>query len=297
MTLALRGTLRAGVARTATRNGLVLIGTFLVITLLRTGFIWVVSTTYLPLGSGTPTLSTLHAGPTPGTSPSFLVTIVSVALVSFTGGILTMPVRIVAIRTMVSRHTDRIPDEFVFHNMGWALLHTLLGSWLVSILVYGLALGILLPSGFLLISMTNHSTEMWLIGHWWGWIGIVLLVLVLLLPSVFLHLSLLFVRHEISIKDKNVVEAITGSWRCCRGNRLRLLALILISFLLSSVVSGIFSVGAPFITEFNTMLIQIVLFVAITIVQLVILAIMARAYVSVNDDNVTLVAGDSQLSS
>jgi hypothetical protein len=297
MTLALRGTLRAGVARVATRNGLVLIGTFLVVTLLQTGFIWVVSTTYLPLGSGTPTLSTPRVGPTPGTSPSFLVTIVSVALVSFTGGILTIPVRIVTIRTMVSRHTDRIPDEFVFHNMGWASLHTFLGSWLVSILVYGLALGILVPSGFLLLSMTNHSTEMWLIGHWLGWIGIVLLILVLLLPSAFLYLSLLFVSHEISIKDKNVIEAITGSWRCCRGYRLRLLALILITFLFSIVVSMIFSVGVPFVIEFNAILIQFISVFALTIVNIVLISIMARAYVSVNGDNVTIIAGDSQLSS
>jgi MFS family permease len=295
MTLALRDTLQAGVDRAATRNGLVLIGTFLVLTLLRTGLIWVVSTTYLPLGSGTPTLSTHSTGTTPGTSPSFLVSIVSVALVSFTGGILTIPVRIVAIRTMVSRHTDRIPDEFVFHNMGWASLHTFIGAWLVSILVYGLALGILLPSGFLLIAMTNHSTEMWLIGHWLGWTGIVLLALVLLLPSVFLHLSLLFVSHEISIRDKNVIEAITASWRSCRGNRLRLLVLVLITFLLSIVASVIFSVGVPFVTDFNTILVQSIYISILTVINIVILSIMARAYVSVND-GVTIIAGDSQLS-
>ena len=290
MTLALRGTIRAGVGRTFTRNGFVLIAGFLIVSLLQMGLIWLVSTTYLPLGSGTPVISTQHTGPTPGTSPSLLVTVVSVILVSVTGGFFTIPVQIVAVRTMVSRHTNRIPEEFVFHNMGWAVLHTLLGTWLAVILVGALAIGSLLFSGFLLFSVIGHSTQMWLIGHWLGWIGIGLFVLVLLLPSVFLHLSLLFICHEISIKDKNMIEAITGSWRYSRGNRLRLLGIVLITYSLSFVVSLIFNLGLRVAAGFGPVLVQGVVIVALSIVQIVIVAVMARAYVAVNDDSLMIVA-------
>jgi MFS family permease len=296
MTLALRGTIRAGVARASTRNGLVLVVAFLVVSLLQIGLIWLVSTTYLPLGSGTPVMDTTRAGPTPGTSPSALVASASVVLVSVTGGILTVPVQIVAIRTMVSNHTERIPEEFVFHNMGWALLHTFFGSFIVSILVGGLALGGLALGGFLLFFVIGHSTQMWLIGHWFGWLGIGLLVFVLLLPSAFLALSLLFVSHEVSVKDKNVFKAITGSWQYCRGNRFRLLVLVLVTFLLSGGVSVILNLGLRVVAGLDPVLIQVIVIITMSIVQIVILTIMARAYVAVNDDSLTLVAGDSQLS-
>lgn len=294
MTLALRGTIRAGVDRAFTRNGFVLIATFLVASLLQIGFIWLVTTTYLPLGSGTPVISTQSAGPTPGTSPTLLVTVVSVFLVSITGGILSIPVQIIAIRTMVSKHTNRIPEEFVFHNMGWALFHTFFGSILVAVLVWGLAAGGIVLSGFLLLFVIDHSMQMWLISHWLGWIGVGVLVLVLLLPSLFLSLSLLFVCHEISVKDNNLMEAITGSWRCCRGNRLRLLVLVLILFIFSMGVSLIFNLGVPFVTGFGTILVQAIVLVALSFVQVVNLAIMVRAYVAVNDDGLALVAGESQ---
>lgn len=297
MTLALRETLRAGVARVWTRNGRVLIIAYLIVILLQSGFIWMVSTTYLPLGSGTPVLPTPRTGPMPGTSPPALAVGGSIVLAIVAGGFLTVPVYIVAARTMVSRHTDRIPDEFVFHNMGWATLHAFLGSWVVSILVLLLALGCLVPIVFLLRAVLDHSTELWLIGRWPGRIAIVLLVLVLLLPSVFLGLSLLFVCQEISIKDKNLIDAITGSWRCCRGNRLRLLVLVLLSFFLYICVSMISFVGLPMVIEPDPVLLQIVYTVGASVIQITMITIMARAYVQVHDGDVTIIADDSMLSS
>lgn len=296
MTLALRGTIRAGVGRAFTRNGVVLIVTFLVVSVLQIGLVWLVSTMYLPLGSGTPVMSAQRAGPTPGTSPPLLVTVVSVVLVSVTGGVLTIPVQIVTVRTMVSRYTNRIPEEFVFHNMGWAVLHTFLGTWFAVLLVGALAGGGLLLSGFLLLRVIAPSTQLWLIGHWSGWLAVGSLVLVLLLPSVFFHLSMIFVCHEVSVKDKNTIEAITGSWRCCRGNRLRLLGIVLITYLLSVGVSLFFNLGLRSVTGFGIMLIQFVVMAALSIVQIVIVAIMARAYVAVNDDDLTIVAGETDLS-
>lgn len=296
MTLALRETIRAGVDRAFTRNGFVLIVTFLGVSILQVGFIWLVATTYLPLGSGTPVISTQRAGPTPGTTPSFIVTVVSVILVSVTGGFLTIPVQIVAVRTMVSRHTRRIPDEFVFHNMGWAVLHTLFGTWLTILLVGALAIGGLLLSGFFLFRVMGHSTQLWLVSHWVGWVGIGLFSLVLLLPSIFLYISVVFICHEISIKDKNMIEAITGSWRCCRGNRLRLLGVVLITYSLSFVVSLFFNVGLRIGAGLDPMVVQGVVIVALSIVQIVIVAILARAYVAVNDDSLTIAAENSPLS-
>jgi hypothetical protein len=296
MTLALRKTLRAGVAHVCTRNGLVLIVTFLVVLLLQSGFVWMVSTMYLPLGSGVPVVPTPNTGPTPGTSPPALVIGGSALLASIAGGFLTIPVRIVAIRTMVSRYTDRIPEEFVFHNMGWATLHSFLGSWLISILVIILALGCLLPVLFLLLNMMGPQTEMWILGHWLGWIGIGLLALILLLPSAFLGLSLLFVCHEISIKDKNLIDGITGSWQCCQGNRFRLLALVLLSFIFYMISSMIVFVGTPMLIELNDVLLQTVYIVEASIIQVIMITIMARAYAQIHDGDITIIADNATLS-
>lgn len=283
MALALRTTLRAGVARVCTRNGVVLIGTFLCVSLLQAGFVWVISTTYVPLGSNTQVVSSPVAGSMPGTTLPSLVAIPSIFLASVTGGVLTIPVQVVAIRTMVSSHTNRIPEEFVFHNMGWATLHSFLGSWLVSALTTCVALICLVP-GLILLFVVSPSTE-WLLGSWLGWIGLGLSVLVLLLPSALIGVSLIFVGQEIAIKDRGLIRAITGSWRQCRGNRLRLLSLALLPILVQAGVT------TPVFNQFDPLLAQGITVVETAVVQITVAAIMARAYVAVHSDGITPIAG------
>lgn len=283
MALALRTTLRAGVARVCTRNGAVLIGTFLCVSLLQAGFIWVISTTYIPIGSDTQVVSSSVAGQTPGTTLPSLVAIPAVLFASVTGGVLTIPVQIVAIRTMVSRHTDRIPEEFVFHNMGWATLHSFLGSWLVSALTTCVALVCLVP-GLILLFVVSPSTE-WLLGSWPGRIGLGLSVLVLFLPSALIGVNLIFVGQEIAIKDRGLIQAITGSWRQCRGNRLRLLALALLPILIQAGIT------MPVFRQLDPLLAQGVTIVETAVVQITIAAVMARAYVAVHSDGITPIAG------
>lgn len=283
MALALRTTLRAGVARVCTRNGAVLIGAFLFISLLQAGFVWVISTTYVPLGSNTQVISSPAAGSTPGTSLPSLVAIPSVLLASVTGGVLTIPVQVVTIRTMVSRHTDRIPEEFVFHNMGWATLHSFLGSWLVSALTTCAALVCLVP-GLIILFVVSPSTQ-WLLGSWTGRIGLGLFVLVLLLPSAFLGVSLIFVGQEIAIKDRGLIRAITGSWRQCRGSRLRLLSLALLPILVQAGIT------MPVFHQFDPLLAQGITVAETAVVQITIAAVMARAYVAVHSDTITPIAG------
>lgn len=287
MELALRTTLRSGVARVCTRNGVVLIGVFLFVSLLQGGFVWVVSTTYVPLGGNAPVVPTPPAGPTPGTSLPSFVAIPSVLLATVTGGVFTIPVQVVAIRTMVSDHTDHIPEEFVFHNMGWATLHSFLGSWLVAVLVTITALLCLLPGLLLLFVVTDPPTQSWLLGSWLGKVVLGLLVLILLLPSAFLGVNLIFIGQEIAVKDRGLIQAIAGSWRRCRGNRPRLLALALLPVFVQTGVSMIV------FSQLDPTLAQAITFVGTAVVQMTMLTIMARAYTTVHTDTVTPITSDS----
>jgi hypothetical protein len=72
--------------------------------------------------------------------------------------------------------------------------------------------------------------------------GIVVYVLIgiglifLILPGIFLALALFFVRQEIAIEDRNFVDAMAESWTLTRGNRLNLFALVLILGIIFAVV-------------------------------------------------------------
>ncbi|WP_264555217.1 hypothetical protein [Halocatena marina] len=286
MAFTLRETLRSGLSRVRSRNGAILIGTFALISLFQGGFVWIISAMYVPLGSNA--LASTPAGPTPGTALPSFVAVPAVLLASVTGGIFTIPVQIVAIRTMVSRHTDRIPEEFIFHNMGWATLHSLLGSWFVSILVGVTGLVCLLPGMLILFAVMDAPTQSWMLGSWLGNSGIGLFVLILLLPSAFLGVSLLFVGQEIAVKDRNLIQAIVGSWRQCRGHRVRLLLLSLVPTLIQTGVLMLVFV------RLDQVWAQSLIFVETAIVQMTILAIMARAYVAVHNDTVIPIAGASR---
>jgi hypothetical protein len=125
--------------------------------------------------------------------PAALVAVLVVALVA-------EAVRIVAVRTLVSDETERIPESFVSRNIVMATLNGFVGGFVVLILV-----------------------------------GVGLLFLVV--PGVFLAISFFFVRQEIAVEDKNFVEALSGSWELTSGNRLELFVLVVVLVLIGPIVS------------------------------------------------------------
>lgn len=112
--------------------------------------------------------------------------------------------RIVAIRTFVSDHTDRIPVALATRRIGWAVLNGFVGTFLVTVLI-------------------------------------VLGGLLFILPGVFLAVSFFFVRQEIAVEDVNFVDAMRDSWERTGGNRVELAVLGMVwiaLWLLVLVVTG-----------------------------------------------------------
>lgn len=63
-----------------------------------------------------------------------------------------------------------------------------------------------------------------------------------ILPGIFLAACFLFVMFTIGVEDRGVISALRQSWVLSRGNRLRLIVIVLL-FGLASVVSGIVPAG------------------------------------------------------
>lgn len=64
-------------------------------------------------------------------------------------------------------------------------------------------------------------------------IGLVFLIV----PGIFFAISFLFLRQEIAIEDKNFVDAMSDSWSLAKGNRLELLALVLLVAIIAGIAS------------------------------------------------------------
>ena len=193
-----------------------------------------------PAGAGGP--PTL---PGPEQTPLALPVPLPVALVLLLAvALLAEAVRIVAVRTLVSDETDRIPESFVTRNIVVATLNGFVGGVVVFVLV-----------------------------------GVGLLFFVV--PGVFLALSFFFVRQEIAVEDRNFVDALSASWELTSGHRLTLFALALVLFLVATVVSvGISAAvgvaGSPLLTTAVTVVVG-----AVTTVFSV--AVTSRAYVQLTD--------------
>lgn len=163
--------------------------------------------------------------------PAALVVVLFVAL-------LAEAVRIVAVRTLVSDETERIPESFVSRNIVMATLNGFVGGIVVLILV-----------------------------------GVGLLFLVV--PGVFLAISFFFVRQEIAVEDQNFVDALSASWELTSGNRLGLFGLALVLVVIGLVVSAVAgAVGFAGIAILTTAVTTVV--GAVTTVFSV--AVAARAY-------------------
>ena len=226
MALNLRKTISDSLSRIATRNGLVLFTALLVGSAVQTELVTLLTTTYLPL---TPAVPANPGVPGPaGSSLPGIVTAPTTLLGVFTGGVLTVPVRLVAVRTFVSNETDRIPEEFVFHRLGIATIH-LMGATLAIVGTLLLTLFAALVVAFFASVVFVALTE---------WTGVpdpigdpallTVVVLTLLVPSVFVGASLLFTTHEIAVRDKGILDAIYGSWGLTRGVRVQLTGLALL---------------------------------------------------------------------
>ncbi|WP_318567423.1 hypothetical protein [Salinigranum marinum] len=178
--------------------------------------------------------------------PAAIVTALFIALVA-------EAVRIVAVRTLVSDETERIPESFVSRNIVMATLNGFVGGIVVLILV---AVGLLF----------------------------------LVVPGVFLAISFFFVRQEIAVEDQNFVDALSASWELTSGNRLGLFGLALVLVVIGLVVSAVAgAVGFAGIAILTTAVTTVV--GAVTTVFSV--AVAARAYDQLKYPSDTVGHGDT----
>lgn len=236
-----------------------------------------VSNAILPLGESTVPVSGGRM-PAPGTQLPPVVAFLSSLIALFTGTFLTAPVLVVADRTLVSQFTDYIPEEFVFHRLGWATVNSFFASLVLLISVSVITAVLFGLAGFGVVTMADQSLLEQLFGTSSGRALLIGIGFVLLLPGAFLGVSLTFIGQEIAVKDKNVIEALVGSWRLARHNRLRLFVLVLFVF--------IFQMGFSFISGFAVLIpAQIGAIAGAAIFQIIWLSIMAHAYVQLHNND------------
>lgn len=213
MSLSVGDALRDGLGRTFERNGLLLIGVFVVIqlaTAVGLDTLTRANLEYLRRQDALPGGAVAGVGDT-STPFAIGLGVTAALLVVFVVALLAEAARIVAVRTLVSDRTDTVPAGYVRRNIGMATLNGFVGG----IVVFTLTL-----------------------------IGLVILIV----PGVFIAVSFLFTRQEIAVRDVNFVDAMGGSWELAVGNRFELLLIgfvVLIAELVVVVIGAIVGAADP----------------------------------------------------
>lgn len=277
MALRIRTAIRDGIAHALTRNGLVLTGLYLLATVFQMGLIYVVGTTYVPPSPETAAAPPAGSTPAAGSALPPIVSALATGLGSLTGGLLTIPVSIIGIRTFVSDRTDVIPEEFVFHRLARASV-TAFGAGLVVALAYFVAMFLPLIAVFVAAAFLPGSATTWIASTWPGRAVGALTVLAFVIPAAVVFVSLLFVTHEIAVKDRGLVDGLRGSWSVTQGNRLRLLGLYLVILIPQIVLFVPASVLLP--SAFGQELVT-----AVTVpLSIATMSVIAHAYVQLSDE-------------
>ena len=201
MSLDIGAAITEGVARLRSRDGLVLVGAFLVV-----GVLSSVATQSLTVAVSEALLEFAQSPDAPpgtdvetfreqlrqtrASSPLAVDVSAGAAFgLAFSLGIAAEALRIVAVRVFYAATGERPAD--LRSNLAFATVNGFLGGIVVSVLV-------LVGLGFLII------------------------------PGVFLAIALLFLRQEIAVENRNFVDAMAESWALTRGNRLNLFGLVVV---------------------------------------------------------------------
>lgn len=238
MALRVRAAVRSGLDRLLTRAGAILLGAFCVLALVNAGFVVSVGTTYLPTPAGLPLGAAPGADgslPTqPGTELPRSAAFGATILAAIATTVLGQPLEIVAVRTLVAGVADRVPAEAVFYRLGRATGHALVGTFATTLFTY--AVIILASIGVVRTLRAMDGPPSYVAA---GAIAVVAFVVL-----VFVLVSLLFITHEIAVRDAGILDAVRGSWRLTAGTRLRV-GLLFVP--LTALQVGLaFGVGASF---------------------------------------------------
>ncbi len=244
MAFRLRTAVTDGLRLTFSRNGAVFVGLNAGAQLVSLLLVAVAATRQLPVSTGVG-LDPV-AGVPIGQSIPTAVTALTVGLTTVFTAIVTTPITIITIRTFVDGVTDHIPDVHLFGHLGRATARGLIASLLIGVsIVVAFILLFVVPLA-LAAGITVAVGALSFLPDWIGIVGVVFVSAVsffgMLVVGLLLYIHLMFVLHEISVRDRPVVDSLRGSWDIARGHRLKLggLAVGLIA-----VQSAVSSVGTP----------------------------------------------------
>ncbi|MBV0925194.1 hypothetical protein KTS45_13395 [Halomicroarcula limicola] len=200
MSLQIGSSLTGGFDRVANRNGVVLTLAYVVL-----GIIWQVAfysafLTLLQRSGDLPADATQAL-------PALDLPLAASASVSVISLLLLQVMSIVAIRTFVGGHSSSIPSEYYTRNIVLALVNTILGGFVYSLLVF---------------------------------VGTLLFVI----PGIIAYVAFLFMMYYVAVKDDNFVAALRNSWTLTRGNWIPLVVILFVIFVVLAIVPGILSVLA-----------------------------------------------------
>lgn len=267
MTFSIEKAIREGIQRTFARNGLLLVGVVIFISvvdvaggvaidMIFTRGSWAITaesftssgfsvTTYSLSGFGE---QTEGQGLTDDLIGFGFLSASAASVYSIVTTVMWAAFWIIGTRIFASDHTDTIPREFIRHNIGFATLNVVVGrvvvSWLVVI-------------GFLL----------------------------LIVPGVILSIAMLFVAHAIAIRDEHFVNAMRHSWRLMKPHIIPVLIVGIALAILLVLVPVWLIPAALFGWLFATLplwlagLLAVLLDAVLTVLGI---AVVARAYAQLN---------------
>jgi hypothetical protein len=246
MSLDIEAALRDGYQRTRERNGLLLVGAFVVIV----GVMTVLQDSFASAIDERIDYGALFAGVDPTAIEEFRATITESLLYDYVDAspglllaailavyLVRLVVKVGAIRTLVSDETTRLPSAQFTRRLGWAVVNLVVGA-----IVYVLVVGV----------------------------GLVLFVL----PGIYLAVALFFYNYEILVADENVVDAFKGSWELTRGERVNLFLLGLVVAVIATIL-GFLGGVAGVVGSLPQFAVQTLLTAAVAVFGI---AVAARAY-------------------
>ncbi|WP_251342903.1 hypothetical protein [Haloplanus halophilus] len=282
MGLHVRQVVAGGLERALTRNGALLMTTLFVASVLQSAFVWVLATTYVPLGMAG--AAAPSGAPAPGTTLPTVVSATAALLGGITGGVLTIPIQIVAVRTLVDDGRDRLPELLVFRRLGWTTLRyfvaTLLRLLAIFALTFAGVIAVFLGT-IAVVAVLPQSLRTALTGSAYTPLLFVPALVVVLLPVAFVQLSFSFVGQELAVRDATVPTAFVRSWRVVAGNRLRLGAAVVVPYGINlgfSLLIGEFVPEATFRSPV-ALLGQTALALESSVVSILILGITSQAWI------------------
>ena len=244
MTFEISTALREGFERTLSRNGLLLIGVFVAFGLANAVVSQSLSAATVRLVEQTEPLGP-GAGPLTGRAelPFALgVPATLAAALSVLVFVVEEGLRVFSIRAFASEHTERMPSEFTRRGAR-ATAHSVVASVIVAALTV---------------------------------LGLVLLVV----PGVYVALSFFFVRQEIAVEDKGVVEALRDSWALTDGDRWELLGLAVLVAVVN-LLAGLPSAAFGFLNPVAGALVAVSVGAVTTVFGV---AAATRAYVQLREE-------------